>query len=208
MVKKQVSQLQPRNWEVFCPKQDIFTRYATTLNPQAGLGLQRFRGGCQSVVKAQILAVQDLLCGNSSEKAPGNRGKRLGVQGKSIRVARLQSKFCTKKFSSYEFSYEKCWKFLSLYSVGQKKFPQNSPQNFPPNFQNFPAKNKKKFTDELLQDRREKKVAKIQVLLFSFFAYSCLWELCCLQVELVYSHNWGLFYSQLKAFYLQHLKGL
>ena len=40
------------------------TRYATTLNPKAGLGLQRWSARRQPVVQAQILVVQGLLCGN------------------------------------------------------------------------------------------------------------------------------------------------
>ena len=57
-------------------------------------------------------------------------------------------------FSSHKFSYvsPKC---LSLCSVGQKKNPGKFPPNFPLNFPKFPAKNQKKFTDELLQERRE-----------------------------------------------------
>ena len=55
----------------------------------------------------------------------------------------------------YDFSSEKCSetypKFLSLYFVG----PNRIPQNFLPN---FPAK--QKFTDELLQECREKKWAQ------------------------------------------------
>ena len=46
-------------------------------------------------------------------------------------------------------------KFLSLCSVGQKRSLEKFPPNFPLNFPNFPAKNQKKFTDELLQQRRE-----------------------------------------------------
>ena len=45
--------------------------------------------------------------------------------------------------------------FLSLCSVGQKKIPGKFPPNFPLNFPNFPAKNQKKITNELLQERRE-----------------------------------------------------
>ena len=39
---------------------------------------------------------------------------------------------------------------------GSEKIPGKFPPNFPLNFPNFPAKNqKKKYTDELLQERRE-----------------------------------------------------
>ena len=78
-----------------------------------------------------------------------------------LRVARLQSEFYTKDFfratnfltkNAPQFSP----KFLSLCSVGPKKNPRKFPPNFPLNFPNFPAKKKKKFTDELLQERREK----------------------------------------------------
>ena len=58
------------------------TRDATTLNPKAGLGLQRWSARRQPVVQAQILVVQGLLCGNSSEKAPYYREKGPGVQRK------------------------------------------------------------------------------------------------------------------------------
>ena len=47
-----------------------FTRCTTTLNPKAGLGLQRQSARRQPVVQARILVVQGLLCGNSSEKVP------------------------------------------------------------------------------------------------------------------------------------------
>ena len=58
------------------------TRYTTTLNPKAGLGLQRYSARRQPVLQAQILVVQGLLCGNSSEKVPYYREKGPGVQGK------------------------------------------------------------------------------------------------------------------------------
>ena len=80
---------------------------------------------------------------------------------KILKVARLQSEFCTERFfSSHEFSHEKCSEifpenFEPLF-CGSEKIPGKFPPNFPLNFPNFPAKNKKKFTDELLQERREK----------------------------------------------------
>ena len=40
-----------------------------------------------------------------------------------------------------------------------RKNPGKFPPNFPLNFPNFPAKNQKKFTDELLQEHREKTFA-------------------------------------------------
>ena len=58
------------------------TRYATTLNPKAGLGLQRQSARRQPVVQTQIFVVQGLLCGNSSGKAPYYKEKGPGVQGK------------------------------------------------------------------------------------------------------------------------------
>ena len=70
-----------------------------------------------------------------------------------FKVARLQSEFCTKDvFESYEISYE--------------KMPRNFPRNFrafilwvrknPAKIPKFPFETpKKKFTDELLQQRRE-----------------------------------------------------
>ena len=78
-----------------------------------------------------------------------------------IKVARLQSEFCTKEFfSSYEFSYEKCSEifpeFFEPLFCGVRKNAGKFPPNFPLNFPNFPAKNQTKFTDELLQERREK----------------------------------------------------
>ena len=77
-----------------------------------------------------------------------------------LKVARLQSEFCTKDFfRATNFLTKNAPKFspklLSLCSVGQKnpgKFPPNSPLNFP----NFPVKNQNKITDELLQDREKK----------------------------------------------------
>ena len=48
-------------------------------------------------------------------------------------------------------------KFLSL--CGSERIPGKFPPNFPLNFPNFPAKNQKTFTDELLQERREKNEA-------------------------------------------------
>ena len=59
------------------------TGYATTLNPNAGLGLQRWSAKRQPVVQTQILVLRRLLCGNSSEKAPYYRGKKaLACRGK------------------------------------------------------------------------------------------------------------------------------
>ena len=78
------------------------------------------------------------------------------------KVARLQSEFYTKDFFlSHEFSYEKCSEIfpeiLEPLFCGSDKIPGKFPPNFPLNFPNFPAKNQKKITDELLQERREKK---------------------------------------------------
>ena len=77
-------------------------------------------------------------------------------------MARLQREFCTKDFfSSHEFSYERCSEiFPEIFEplfCGSEKIPGKFPPNFPLNFPNFPAKNQKKFTDELLQERRENK---------------------------------------------------
>ena len=76
----------------------------------------------------------------------------------AVKVAHLQSEFCTKDFfSSYEFSYEKCSEiFPEIFEplfCGSEKIPGKFPPNFPLNFPNFPVKNQKKFTDELLQER-------------------------------------------------------
>ena len=61
----------------------MITRYATTLNPKAGLVLQRQSARRQPVVQAQILVVQGLLCGNSSEKVCRTTGKKaLAYRGK------------------------------------------------------------------------------------------------------------------------------
>ena len=78
----------------------------------------------------------------------------------SFKVARLQSEFCTKDFfRATNFLTKNAPKFslkcLSLCSVGQKKIPGKFPLNFPLNLPNFPAKNQKKITDELLQEHRE-----------------------------------------------------
>ena len=56
--------------------QHMLTRYATTHNPKAGLGLQRWSARRQPVAQAQIIVVQGLLCGNSSEKVPYHREKK------------------------------------------------------------------------------------------------------------------------------------
>ena len=79
----------------------------------------------------------------------------------AFKVARLQSEFCTKEFfratnfrrtkNAPEFSPEN---FEPLF-CGSEKIPGKFPPNFPLNFPNFPAKNQKNFTDELLQERRE-----------------------------------------------------
>ena len=45
---------------------------------------------------------------------------------------------------------------------GSEKIPGKFPPNFPLNFPNFPAKNQKIITDELLQERREKNLANAQ----------------------------------------------
>ena len=58
------------------------TSYATTLNPKAGVGVQRQSAGRQPVVRAQIPVVQDLLCGNDTQKSPVLQEKGHGVQGK------------------------------------------------------------------------------------------------------------------------------
>ena len=83
--------------------------------------------------------------------------KKAGIQ--NVRVARLQNEVGTKYF----FRGTKCLtenapkfppKCLSHYFVGQK-----NPAKFPPNFPTkFPPKNQKEITDELLQERREKKM--------------------------------------------------
>ena len=75
--------------------------------------------------------------------------------GVSLKAARLQSEFCTRFFSSHEFSYEKCSEILSeifepLF-CGSGNIPGKFPPNFPLNFPNFPLNFPKKFTDELLQ---------------------------------------------------------
>ena len=70
-------------------------------------------------------------------------------------------------FSSHEFSYEKCSEiFPEIFEplfCGSEKIPGKFPPNFPQNFPNFPAKNQKKFTDELLQERRENHVLGIDL---------------------------------------------
>ena len=67
-----------------CPRllDSSITRYAPILNPKAGLGLQRQSARRQPVVQTQILVVQGLLCGHSSEKVPHYKGKGAGVQEK------------------------------------------------------------------------------------------------------------------------------
>ena len=77
----------------------------------------------------------------------------------TVKVARLQSEFCTKDFFRATNFVTKnapkiSPKLLSLCSVGSEN-PAKFPQNFPLKFPNFPPKNQKKITDELLQERRE-----------------------------------------------------
>ena len=81
----------------------------------------------------------------------------------TFKVARLQSEFCTKDFfRATNFLTKNAPKFslkiLSLCSVGQKKSPEN-PSKFPTKFSKFPCEKSKKFTDELLQERRENKLS-------------------------------------------------
>ena len=63
------------------------TRYVTTLNPKAGLDY-RGRVRRQPVVQTQILVVQGLLCGNSSEKVPyrGKGGQNTGTACLALRL--------------------------------------------------------------------------------------------------------------------------
>ena len=95
-----------------------------------------------------------------SHFGPQNYGRKFYGHHAFFKVARLQSEFCTKDlFSSHEFSYEKCSEiFPEIFEplfCGSEKIPGKFPPNLPLNFPNFPAKNQKKFTDELLQERRE-----------------------------------------------------
>ena len=86
-------------------------------------------------------------------------GHATKVARKLVKVARLQSEFCTNDFfRATNFLTKNAPKFspkiLSLCSVGQKKSPENSLQI---SHSKFPCeKNPKKITDELLQERREK----------------------------------------------------
>ena len=65
-------------------------------------------------------------------------------------------------------------KCLSLCSVGQKN-PGKIPPNFPLNFPNFPAKNQKKITDELLQERRKNILLGLHLQLHVFNLSGGLW---------------------------------
>ena len=84
-------------------------------------------------------------------------------RSKNVKVARLQSEFCTKDvFRATNFLTKNAPKLspkiLEPLFCGSEKNPrENSLQIFPLNFPNFPAKNQNKFTDELLQERREEK---------------------------------------------------
>ena len=82
-----------------------------------------------------------------------------------FKVARLQSEFCTKDFfRATNFLTKNAPKFPPNFFeplfCGSEKIPGKFPPNFPLNFPNFPAKNQKKFTDELLQERRENKIVR------------------------------------------------
>ena len=83
------------------------------------------------------------------------------IQGRDLlKVARLQSEFCTKDFfRATNFRTKNAPKFspnfLSLCSVGQKKSLENSLQISHKIFQ-ISLRKIKRITDELLQERREK----------------------------------------------------
>ena len=110
---------------------------------------------CNSTIGPQNFAIQkSFLCRNQF-----------------LKVARLQSEFCTKEFfRATNFLTKNAPKFspkcLSLCSVGQKN-PRKILSKLPTKFSKFPCENiKKKFTDKLLQERRENNSVK--------FAKKCL----------------------------------
>ena len=81
-----------------------------------------------------------------------------------LKVAQLQSEFCTKDVFELRISYEKCSDifpemFEPLFCVSEKS--HKIPAKFPTK---FPCKIKKKITDELLQERREKEIGPAQKL--------------------------------------------
>ena len=90
-----------------------------------------------------------------------NTLRRVLRRYRRVRVARLQSEFCTKDFfRATNFLTKNAPKFspeiFERLFCGSEKNPGKFPPNFPLNFPNFPAKNQKKFTNELLQERRKK----------------------------------------------------
>ena len=78
-----------------------------------------------------------------------------------FKVARLQREFCTERFfRGTNFLTKNAPKispnFLSLCFLWVRKNPRKIPSKFPTKISKFPCeKSKKKFTDELLQERRE-----------------------------------------------------
>ena len=120
--------------------------------------------------------------GHSCKRQPGQRkrGQRKGATSKtskivqkSVKAVRLQSEFCTKDLcSSYEFSYEKCSEifpeiFEPLFCGSEKS--HKIPAKFPTKFPKFRCEKSQKITDELLQERREKKMSNIFLTLFDDF---------------------------------------
>ena len=104
---------------------------------------------------------RDGVCQDSATKMTGQPGhwSEPGEYNILLRWHVCRVNFARKIFSSHVFSYEKCSEifpenFEPLF-CGSEKIPGKFPPNFPLNFPNFPAKNQKKVTDELLQERRE-----------------------------------------------------
>ena len=89
-----------------------------------------------------------VFLGARNEDKSGQKRTNGDKTGHFVKVARLQSEFCTKDFfSSHEFSYEKCSEiFPEIFEplfCGSEKIPGKFPPNVPLNFPNFPAKNQK-----------------------------------------------------------------
>ena len=108
-----------------------------------------------------------------------------------IEVACLQSELCTKYlfFLSYESSYEKCPEispeiFEPLF-CGSEKIPQNSHQISKISLRKI----KKKITDELLQERREKNTGNIFEEIFPEYFANFLGEFIrCEYMPRLHSH--------------------
>ena len=90
----------------------------------------------------------------SSCWCPWGRGSALGNRG-FLRWHVCRVNFARKIFFELRKMLRNFPRNFGAFVLWVRKNPGKFPPNFPLNFPNFPAKNQKKFTDELLQERRE-----------------------------------------------------